>query len=114
MLFGLQEELKKVKALLNQSEKHRQDEVERRKEATQQIVKLTEMKGMLQQQLENSGMGTVADKQMKSLERRLKVTEDRLHEERADRAGKLSEVEDKLINDNAKLQVGRILETYLL
>ena len=42
---------------------------------------------------------------MKSLERRLKITEDRLHQERADRASKLSDVEEKLIIENAKLQV---------
>lgn len=41
-----------------------------------------------------------------SLEKRLKVTEDRLHQERADRANNLSAVEDKLLTDNAKLQVG--------
>ena len=43
--------------------------------------------------------------QVKGIESRLKITEDRLFQERADRAGKLSEVEDKLLNENAKLQV---------
>lgn len=42
---------------------------------------------------------------MKGIESRLRITEDRLYQERADRAGKLSEVEDKLLNENAKLQV---------
>lgn len=47
----------------------------------------------------------VAFLQVKGIESRLKITEDRLFQERADRAGKLSEVEDKLLNENAKLQV---------
>ena len=43
--------------------------------------------------------------QVKSLESRLKVTEGRLHQERADRAGKLSLLEEKLVLDNSRLQV---------
>ena len=43
--------------------------------------------------------------QLKSLEKRLKVTEERLHQERADRANNLSNIEDKLLTENAKLQV---------
>lgn len=39
------------------------------------------------------------------MEKRLKVTEERLHQERADRANNLSNVEDKLLTDNARLQV---------
>ena len=42
---------------------------------------------------------------MKGIESRLKITEDRLFQERADRAGKLSEIEEKLLNENAKLHV---------
>ena len=42
---------------------------------------------------------------MKSLEKRLKVTEERLHQERADRANNLSSVEEKLLSENARLQV---------
>lgn len=44
---------------------------------------------------------------MKSLEKRLKITEERLHQERADRANNLSQVEDKLLTENARLQVRR-------
>ena len=66
---------------------------------------MTELKVLLQQQVEEKGGGTVAEKQVKSLETRLRITEERLHNERADRAGKLSEVENKLINENARLQV---------
>ena len=39
-------------------------EVDKYKEASAQIVKLTEVKALLQQQLENSGAGTVAEKQV--------------------------------------------------
>ncbi len=45
---------------------------------------------------------------MASLEARLRVTEERLHSERADRAEKLSEVESKLIAENAQLQVRNV------
>jgi len=41
------------------------------------------------------------------VEQRLKVTEERLRQEHADRAAKLSEVEAKLVTENAKLQVNR-------
>ena len=50
---------------------------------------------------------------MKSLETRLRITEDRLHQERSDRAGKLSQVEEKLITENAKLQVRWIVVTLI-
>lgn len=43
--------------------------------------------------------------QIKSLEKRLRVTEERLHQERSDRANNLSAVEDKLLTENARLQV---------
>jgi len=49
---------------------------------------------------------------VKGIETRLKITEDRLFQERADRADKLSEVEDKLLNENAKLQVTLRLTSY--
>jgi len=35
----------------------------------------------------------------------LKITEDRLFQERSDRAGKLSEIEEKLLTENSRLQV---------
>lgn len=43
--------------------------------------------------------------QVKGIESRLKITEDRLFQERSDRADKLSEIEDKLLNENARLHV---------
>lgn len=43
--------------------------------------------------------------QVLSLEQRLRVTEERLTHERSDRANNLSQVEEKLLTDNAKLQV---------
>lgn len=43
--------------------------------------------------------------QITALEQRLHVTEERLTQERADRASNLSQVEEKLLSDNAKLQV---------
>ncbi|XP_064618768.1 uncharacterized protein LOC135482562 isoform X2 [Lineus longissimus] len=112
-LAAHKDQLAKIENLYQESERQRHDEAERRKEAAQHIVRLTEMKNMLQQQVESGSAGTVTEKQeeqfnayaVKSLEKRLKVTEDRLQSERSDRAGKLSEVEEKLINDNAKLQV---------
>ena len=101
----VQDELSHVKRLLQESEESCQNEAARRKEAANQVIKLTELKALLQQQVEEKGGGTVAEKQVKSLETRLRVTEERLHNERADRAGKLSEVENKLINENARQQV---------
>ncbi|CAH1797253.1 unnamed protein product [Owenia fusiformis] len=102
---SLKEEIKKVKLLLQQCEGDRQIEVEHRKESAQQVIKLAEMKNLLQQQVEMNGSHMAAEKQVRSLEKRLKITEERLHQERADRAGKLSQLEDKLINENARLQV---------
>lgn len=49
--------------------------------------------------------------QIKSLEKRLRVTEERLHQERSDRANNLSAVEDKLLTENARLQVREIHHT---
>ena len=100
-----QDELSHVKRLLQETEETCQIEAERRKEAANQVIKLTELKALLQQQIEEKGGGTVAEKQVKSLETRLCITEERLHNERADRAGKLSEVENKLLSENARLQV---------
>ncbi|XP_078313538.1 uncharacterized protein LOC111129499 isoform X2 [Crassostrea virginica] len=103
-IVTLREEVGKVKALLNQSEHHLREEEGRNRELSQQVVRLTEMKNLLQQQIDKGGGGTVSDKQIKSLEKRLKITEERLHQERADRANNLSEVEDKLLTENARLQ----------
>lgn len=103
-VLTLREEVGKVKALLEQSENHLHEEEVRSKGMNQQVIKLTEMKNLLQQQLDRGGGGTVSEKQIKSLEKRLKITEERLHQERADRANNLSEVEDKLLTENARLQ----------
>lgn len=103
-VLTLREEVGKVKALLEQRENHLHEEEVRSKGLNQQVIKLTEMKNLLQQQLDKRGGGTVSEKQIKSLEKRLKITEERLHQERADRANNLSEVEDKLLTENARLQ----------
>ncbi|XP_061171974.1 uncharacterized protein LOC133181501 [Saccostrea echinata] len=103
-VLTLKEEVGRVKALLEQSENHLHEEEVRSKELSQQMLRLTEMKNLLQQQIDKGGGGTVSDKQIKSLEKRLKITEERLHQERADRANNLSEVEDKLLTENARLQ----------
>ncbi|XP_021365614.1 uncharacterized protein LOC110458296 isoform X2 [Mizuhopecten yessoensis] len=101
----LKDEVNRVKSLLEQSERHLQEEDSRTKGLSQQVIKLTEMKNLLQQQIEMGGGGaTATDKQIKSLEKRLRVTEERLHHERADRANNLSQVEDKLLTENARLQ----------
>lgn len=101
----LKDEVTRVKSLLEQSERHLQEEDSRTKDLSQQVIKLTEMKNLLQQQIEMGGGGaTATDKQIKSLEKRLRVTEERLHQERADRANNLSQVEDKLLTENARLQ----------
>ena len=43
--------------------------------------------------------------QLSSVKTRLQITEDRLYQERANRAGKLSDVEEKLLAENARLKV---------
>ena len=48
---------------------------------------------------------------------RLQITEDRLFQERANRAGKLSEVEEKLLAENARLKVNvktKLLPSWIL
>ena len=47
--------------------------------------------------------------QLQSLQKRLEVTEERLQSERLERAEKLSVIEEKLLHENATLQVGLIL-----
>ena len=60
----LQEELNRVKALLDQSERHLRDEEERMGSANEQLLKLTELKNALQQQADSGGSGLVTDKQV--------------------------------------------------
>ncbi|XP_052225855.1 uncharacterized protein LOC127841237 isoform X2 [Dreissena polymorpha] len=100
----LKEEVGRLKDLLDQSERHVREEEERHTSTRREVQKLTELKNALQQHPEVTSCGVVTEKQVQSLEKRLKVTEERLHQERADRANNLSNVEDKLLTDNAKLQ----------
>ncbi|KAF6018565.1 hypothetical protein EB796_023109 [Bugula neritina] len=103
---SLRDEIKKLKLLLSESESSFENEAESKRRLSEANRKLTNMNNVLKQQLDiDSGGSTVAEKQVKGIETRLKITEDRLFQERADRADKLSEVEDKLLNENAKLQV---------
>ncbi|XP_046583805.1 LOW QUALITY PROTEIN: putative leucine-rich repeat-containing protein DDB_G0290503 [Haliotis rubra] len=102
---SLKTELDHVKMLLHQSESQVKAEIDRAQNAQLQVVKLTEIRNLLQQQIDSGGMGSsVAEKQVQALEQRLRVTEDRLHQERADRANSLSTVEEKLLSENARLQ----------
>ena len=56
----------RLKSLLEQSEQHLQEEEIRRQENSQQVINLTEMKHLLQQQVELGGGGnTVVDKQVR-------------------------------------------------
>ncbi|XP_074650986.1 uncharacterized protein LOC141905831 isoform X2 [Tubulanus polymorphus] len=104
-VHAYKDQLKKTENLYKESETHYHEELDRRKALASQVNKLTEMKNLLQQKVDERSEDTINEKQIKSLERRLKVTEDRLHLERADNGNKLSDVEEKLINENAKLQV---------
>ena len=63
-MIYFKEEVGKVKALLNQSEHHLREEEGRNRELSQQVVRLTEMKNLLQQQIDKGGGGTVSDKQV--------------------------------------------------
>ena len=63
-MIYFKEEVGKVKALLNQSERHLREEEGRNQELNQQVVRLTEMKNLLQQQIDKGGGGTVSDKQV--------------------------------------------------
>lgn len=63
-VLTLREEVGKVKALLEQSENHLHEEEVRSKGLNQQVIKLTEMKNLLQQQLDKRGGGTVSEKQV--------------------------------------------------
>ncbi|XP_034323207.2 uncharacterized protein [Magallana gigas] len=84
-VLTLREEVGKVKALLEQSENHLHEEEVRSKGMNQQVIKLTEMKNLLQQQLDRGGGGTVSEKQqlrdLKSqYETKLQQTEEKLRD----------------------------------
>nr|XP_034323207.1 golgin subfamily B member 1 isoform X4 [Crassostrea gigas] len=84
-VLTLREEAGKVKALLEQSENHLHEEEVRSKGLNQQVIKLTEMKNLLQQQLDRGGGGTVSEKQqlrdLKSqYETKLQQTEEKLRD----------------------------------
>ncbi len=64
IVLSLQEELQETRLVLKKCEDSRQEEVESRKEHSTQIAKLTEMKALLQQELEQTEGGSVADKQV--------------------------------------------------
>ena len=53
-----------MKELLSASERGALEEVRSRNEASAQVVRLTEMKTLLQQQLEEGGANTVLEKQV--------------------------------------------------
>ncbi|XP_052769316.1 plectin-like isoform X2 [Mya arenaria] len=104
-IASLKEELTRVRGLLAESERQVHEGEERHAQAHRDIQKLTKFTEALQQQTDAGNTpADISNKQVRSLERRLKVTEERLHQERADRANNLSSVEDKLLTDNAKLQ----------
>ncbi|XP_005105360.1 golgin subfamily A member 4 isoform X2 [Aplysia californica] len=102
---ALKEEISHLKHLLEESEKALEAECARTKEMSGQIKQLMEIRDVLQLQVEEGGTGgTAAEKQAASLQMRLRLTEERLTQERADRAGNLSQIEEKLLTENAKLQ----------
>ncbi|GFO50406.1 interaptin-like isoform x1 [Plakobranchus ocellatus] len=102
---AFQEEISKLKRVLAESESRLEAESERCRDLSSQVHNLTEIKDVLQLRLSESGTGgSAADKQVAALQMRLKVTEERLTQERSDRAGNLSQVEEKLLSENAKLQ----------
>ena len=57
--------MNQVKELLSRSEYDCEGLARERKEASDQVVKLSEMKAMLQQQLEDCSNGSVAEKQVR-------------------------------------------------
>ncbi|KAK3608373.1 hypothetical protein CHS0354_030835 [Potamilus streckersoni] len=100
-----QEQLGLTREQLEHREQHLNKEEEQQSETRKQVQKLTELKDLLQQQSGATDDEAVIDKQIQSLEKRLKVTEERLYQERADRANNLSQVEEKLLAENAQFQV---------
>ncbi|KAK7115731.1 trichohyalin-like [Littorina saxatilis] len=102
---ALKTEIKKLQELLSSSEEQSEAECQKSIKLSQQLAQVTEINDLLQLQLDAGGStGTAAEKRVLSLEQRLRVTEERLTQERADRAGSLSQIEEKLLTDNAKLQ----------
>ncbi|XP_067930296.1 early endosome antigen 1-like [Watersipora subatra] len=102
---ALRDQLKALKLLLKEAESGLQKEADSRQRVAESNKKLGTMNKILKEKLDVEGGHSVADKQYKGIESRLKITEDRLFQERADRAGKLSEIEEKLLNENAVLHV---------
>ncbi|XP_076465151.1 uncharacterized protein LOC143296965 [Babylonia areolata] len=103
--MALKAEIKKLQELLSASEEQLEAECHKSADLNQQLAQLTEVKDILQLQLDAGGStGSAAEKRVLSLEQRLRLTEERLTQERADRASNLSQVEEKLLADNAKLQ----------
>ena len=56
--------MNKLRQLLSESERNVSEEAEKRKEASASVVRLTEVKALLQQQLESAGTGSVAERQV--------------------------------------------------
>ncbi|KAL8589100.1 hypothetical protein ACOMHN_017263 [Nucella lapillus] len=102
---ALKAEIKNLQELLSASEEQLETECRKSSDLNQQLAQLAEVKDILQLQLDAGGStGSAAEKRVFSLEQRLRLTEERLTQERADRASNLSQVEEKLLTDNAKLQ----------
>nr|KAI8756306.1 putative leucine-rich repeat-containing protein DDisoform X1 [Biomphalaria glabrata] len=98
-------EIENLKSLLEQTDHSLEKEISKCVDLTNQVHRLTEENQILRSQLEGDNDDvSVAEKQITSLLLRLHVTEERLSQERADRAGNLSQIEEKLLTDNAKLQ----------
>ena len=54
-----------MRRLLEECERARENEAARRQESSAQVVRLTEMKALLQQELEQAGGGSVAQRQVR-------------------------------------------------
>ncbi|KAL3865765.1 hypothetical protein ACJMK2_043120, partial [Sinanodonta woodiana] len=104
-LIAVNEQLGNMKEHLDQREQHFLKEEGQHIDTKEQVQKLTKITSFLQQQPGATDDEAVIDKQIQSMEKRLKVTEERLFQERADRANNLSQVEEKLLAENAQFQV---------
>ncbi|CAG5136315.1 unnamed protein product, partial [Candidula unifasciata] len=101
----LQDEIARLKHLLVESENAVQAEAVQSKDCIGQLHKLTEVQELRHLRVEEANCRSSAlEKQMEALQIRLHVTEERLAQERADRANNLSHIEEKLLTENAKLQ----------
>ncbi|CAL1534105.1 unnamed protein product [Lymnaea stagnalis] len=101
----LNKEKSGLKQLLQETELALEEETRRCQNLVNQVQKLSQTNNMLRQQFDGEGLeATAAEKQIASIHMRLRVTEERLIQERADRAGNLSQIEEKLLSENAKLQ----------